>query len=293
MDYTLTKTILRTRFTAVVRGIAVDRAGLIYVVGDREVKVFDAAGALVRHWATAKPGYCVFIEQGGADASIWVGESGLVERFDASGRAVGELRDAQRLGTVTAVAVHDNDVLAGDATARCIRRYDRSGKWLNDIGANNNTRGFLIPNGYLDFRVDASGTIHAANPAKHRVERYTLTGELLGHFGRFGMHRPEDFGGCCNPTNITLLPHGRVAVTEKAPPRMKVYDERGALLAAVGPEPFDPQCRNMSLAADAAGRVYVLDTERLCVLVFEPRRAETATRPATPTAPAQAQEVRS
>jgi len=258
------------QFTAVLRAVAVSRNGQLYAVGDREVKVFSPAGQFVRRWQTLRPAYCAFLEEPKGEFVVWVGQSGVVERFDENGRNLGGLRDSGRLGTVTAVAVHGDDVFLADASARCIRRYSRAGKWQSDIGKDNNTRGFLIPNGYLDLRIDEAGIIHAANPAKHRIERYSASGDLLGHFGKFGMHRSEDFGGCCNPTNLALLPGKRIAVTEKAPPRLKVFDAAGALLAVVGPEPFHPNCKNMALAADSHSRIYVCDTERLQILVFAP-----------------------
>ncbi len=264
------------QFREVLRGLAVDEAGLVYAVGDRAVKVFDQAGTLVRQWGLSRPAYCVAIEQvaieqpgdKGGVATVWVGGSGQVERFDVQGKALPMFRDGQRLGTVTAIGLHGEDVLLADATARCIRRYDRAGTWRNDIGRDNNTQGFVIPNGYLDFRVDKAGVIHAINPARHRIERYSLDGKLLGHFGKFGMTQPEDFGGCCNPTNLALLPDSRLVVTEKAPPRLKVYDAGDKVAAVVTAEAFDPQCRNMSLAVDSQGHIYVADTERLCILVF-------------------------
>ena len=79
----------------------------------------------------------------------------------------------ERLGRVTAIGFRNGNVLLGDAAGPRIRRYDAGGKFLNDIGKDNRMNGFLIPNGVVDFGVDAKGIIHAANPGKHRVERYT------------------------------------------------------------------------------------------------------------------------
>ena len=42
------------QFSEALRGIAVDRAGLLYAVGDSEVKVFDAQGKLQRRWPTER-----------------------------------------------------------------------------------------------------------------------------------------------------------------------------------------------------------------------------------------------
>ncbi len=271
MDYRQTRVISGKgtgahQFRESLNGIGFDPAGRLYAVGDREVKVFDGEGTLKKRWETQQPPYCVAVRD---DGSVFVGEAGQVEMFDQSGNRVGAWEDADRFGTVTSIGFHEDHVLIADAADRCIRRYDKTGKWINDIGKDNNTKGFLIPNGYLDFSVDETGVIHASNSAKHRVERYTLDGELLGFFGHFGMVRPENFPGCCNPTNLTLAGEGKLVVTEKAGPRMKVYDRDRKLLGFVGGDAFHAECKNMDVAVDGQDRIYVVDTVRLSVLVFE------------------------
>lgn len=258
------------QFAEELRGIWIDAAGLVYAVGDHEVKVLSAEGKLQRRWQTGKPGYCVAVAD---DGVVYVGEVGQVEKFDASGQLIGTWKDDERLGLVTAIDFAGDFVIVADALDRCLRRFDKEGKWLNNIGKDNKMKGFLIPNRHLDFRVDAEGIIHACNPAKFRIERYTLTGELLGHFGKFGTHKPEDFPGCCNPTNMTLDGKGHVIVTEKAGPRMKVYDSSGKLLSWVGSDTFDPNCKNMDVAVDSEGLIYVVDTVRLHICVFAPERS--------------------
>jgi sugar lactone lactonase YvrE len=139
----------------------------------------------------------------------------------------------------------------------------------NNIGKENRMKGFNIPNGIVDFSVDIEGIIHACNPGKHRVERYDPSGELLNHIGRFDGIDPQGFPGCCNPTNVTVTSQGHVYVTEKAGPRAKVYDSAGRLITVIADKVFDPNCKNMDLAVDSKGGVYVADTIRLQILVFE------------------------
>ena len=134
---------------------------------------------------------------------------------------------------MTAIDFVKDGVLAADAADRAIRRFDRGGKFLNDIGKDNRMKGFRIPNGVVDFSVDAADIIHAANPGRHRVERYTPAGELLGHFGRFDGIDPAGFPGCCNPTNVAVAGRDGIVVTEKAGPRAKLYHFSGKLLAVV------------------------------------------------------------
>jgi sugar lactone lactonase YvrE len=169
------------------------------------------------------------------------------------------------LGRVTTIGFTKDAVLAGDANDRAIRRYDKSGKYLNTIGKDNPVNGFLIPNGVVSFVVDAHGVILAANPGKHRVESYQADGKLLGRIGKFSATDPAGFTGCCNPTNVALA--DCVYTTEKGGPRVKALDAAGNLLAVIATDAFDANCKNMSIAA-AGKRVYVADTVRLAILVF-------------------------
>ena len=258
-------------FTAALRGVAIDQRDFVYAAGDQEIKVFDDAGRFRRRWSTAKPGLSVAVS---GDGRVFAGQAGQLEIFDGEGRLSGTWRDKERLGLVTAIGFSKGNVFLADAGDRCIRRYDAGGKYLNDIGNDNRMKGFLIPNGVVDFGVDAKGILHAANPGKHRVERYTPEGELLGHFGRFDGRDPAGFSGCCNPTNVAVTDGARVWVTEKAGPRAKVYDSGGKLLAVIATGVFDANCKNMSIAAGSHGRVYVADTVKLGIFVFEPRAGE-------------------
>ncbi len=253
-------------FTADLRGIAVDPRGAVYTAGDSEVKLFDPAGRLERRWSTARPGLSVAVAP---DGSVWVGEAQQIEIFGAAGRLNGTWRDENRLGRVTSIGFADRSVIAGDALGRAIRHFDSSGHFRNDIGHDNPTSGFLIPNGVIDFAVDGAGGIYAANPGKHRVERYSADGRLLGNIGRFTGPDPTGFSGCCNPTNVALVNGRGIFVTEKAGPRAKFYDFSFKLLGVIHGDAFDPMCKNMDIAVDARGSVYVADTVRLQVLVFE------------------------
>jgi sugar lactone lactonase YvrE len=251
--------------------VAVDGQGRLCAVGDSVVKVFLSDGTYLRQWATVQPGECVAVDDEG---QVWVGQNEQVEIFSAEGERVDAWRDPGRLGLVTAVGFGGGDVFLADATARWIRRYGSDGSFLNNIGDQHRKGGFHIPNGVVDFAVDDGGVLHVANPGLHRVERYSPDGTLLGRFGRFDGQDPAGFPGCCNPTNLTVDDQGRVIVSEKAGPRVKVYDPDGELLTVVAAEAFDPGAKNMDLAVDAGGRLYVADTATLEICAFEPTKRE-------------------
>src|ERR1035437_10013670 len=157
-----------SQFATSLRGLAVDAHGQLYAAGDSEIKVFDAAGRLKRRWSTARPVHSVATGEGAG----YAGEERQIEIFDGTGKLVHTWRDESLLGRVTAIGFVKDGVLAGDAADRAIRHFDRNGKFLNNVGKDNPVHGLLIPNGVVDFAVDGHGVIRAANPGKHRVERY-------------------------------------------------------------------------------------------------------------------------
>jgi len=124
------------QFVEALRGICVDREGRLYAVGDREVKVFDRSGGLMRRWETELPGHCVSLrntartgerdrtgsvnrvspdEPLAVDSTVFVGQPGQVEKFDAGGKSLGCWTDSQRFGLVTSISFFGDFVLLGDA----------------------------------------------------------------------------------------------------------------------------------------------------------------------------------
>lgn len=261
-------------FTDALRGIAVDARERLYAAGDRKLVVYSLQGKALNAIATERDGFSVATSP---DGRIFVGQQGQVQIFDAEGNPTATWRDETLLGCVTAIGfVHENVIFA-DAKDRCLRRYHSSGKYLRDIGKDNRLQGFLIPNAHLDFAVDRDGVLHVCNPGKHRIERYSVDDKLLSRWGRFGGGSdPEGFTGCCNPTNIALMVDGRAVVTTKAEPEVKIYSPEGKLLERFGESAFDPNCKNMDVTIDADGRIYVLDTVRLTILVFAPDKTDKA-----------------
>lgn len=255
-------------FREALRGIALDAQGRLYAAGDAEVKVFDGSGGkLMRRWPTQSPPHAIAVSP---DGLVWVGQVGQVEVFDGGGQLKRTWKDGVRMGRVTSIGFLKDSVLVGDSAQRCIHRFDTAGNFLNTIGKDNPLGGLHIPNGVVDFAVDAQGEVHVANPGKHRVERYSPDGRLLGHMGKFTGPDPTGFSGCCNPTNVAVAGRELLCVTEKAGPRAKMYNYAGKLLAFIDSADFDRNTKNMDVAVDRRGIVYVADPLRGGILVFEP-----------------------
>lgn len=247
-------------------GIAAGPRGRLLTASGKHIQVFDAAGVPIARWPASADALCV---AAGAGGTVLVGHEGAVCFHDQAGRLISAWRDREHLGAITSIAIAPGCIYLADSSARLIRRFSPDGKWLNDIGGNNPTRGFHIPNGVLACAVDAQGVLHAANPGKHRVERYSADGKLLSKVGRFDQLDPAGFPGCCNPCTLALDRAGNLLVSEKAPPRIKVLDPAGRLIAVIATTVIDPMARNCPLAIDARGSVFAADPVRLTIHRFE------------------------
>ena len=254
------------------KGIALDAQDNLYAAGAEGVKVWSHSGGLPREWRTSGPATCIALD---GDGNVCVGQQTKVEVFDTQGKLLRswgeEGRGPGELNWVTGIAVFQANVLVADAGNRCIHRFDTTGDFISDIGKRDpeaKLDGLICPSPYCGLALDKAGVIYVTNPGLTRVERYSLDGKLLGFWGEGGS-QPQQFSGCCNPTNVALLGDGRIVTAEKIIPRVKVYDANGAMRAFIGPEYFTKEAAGLGLAIDSAGRLFVMDPGDGKVRVFQ------------------------
>lgn len=247
--------------------VALGAEDRVYALGDGEVRVFASDGSPVRRWRVTDVAECLTV---GADGRVYVGGGGRVDIYQDGGQRAGGFvfGDAGAPPNVSAIKVFKADILVADASARIIRRFDASGRQRGLIGDQGKTKTFMLPNGRLDFDVDAAGVVRATDTGRHQVSAWALDGTPIGKFGKFGMSDPADFVGCCNPMNVATTPDGKVVTAEKMVARVKVYEPDGRLLAVIGPEYFDRMCTQIRLAVDSKGRILAADPVRRHVQVF-------------------------
>ena len=248
-------------------GISVGPRDAVYALGDDEVRVFEAGGRVARRWKAPEKASCLGVA---ADGRVAIGSPGRVDLYSESGGRTGGFAAGARdkPADVSAVRFAGDSVLVADVAARVIRRYDLRGSEKGVIGAQNKTGGFMLPNKSLDFDVDGAGVVCATDTGRHQVTLWALDGAMVGAFGKFGMARPEDFVGCCNPVNVAAAPDGVIVTAEKMIARVKVFGKDRGLLAVIGPEHFDPMCRHIHIAVDSTGRIVAADPERRTIALF-------------------------
>ncbi|HPD14680.1 MAG TPA: hypothetical protein PLE19_07015 [Planctomycetota bacterium] len=250
------------------RGLAVDAKDRVLVAGDDTVLVFRADGKREGETKTGGAPRCLAVAENG---TLYVGMKDHVEVFDARGerQAVWESLGAKAL--VTSIAVGEEAVFVADAGNRVILRFDLSGKKLGLIGKKDEERnipGLVVYSPFLDVAIGRDGLLWAVNPGRHRLEAYTADGHLEASWGKASVAL-EGFSGCCNPTDIAVLPDGRFVTAEKGMPRVKVYSHDGAFECVVAaPDCFEKHATGLDLAADSQGRILVLDPAARRVRVF-------------------------
>lgn len=158
---------------------------------------------------------------------------------------------------ITSLARVGTQLWVADAGNKQIVRYQLlygyRGKKLGTI------TGFLLPSPHLDVAVAPDGLVWVTHPGKQRVEAYKPDGSYVRAWGRSGTDA-AGFAGCCNPTDLAMLPDGRFVTAEKAIPRVKVYRKDGHFQSIVaGHESFARGTDKLDLAVDARGRILVLD----------------------------------
>ena len=251
------------------RGLALGPDGRLHIVGDQVIRIFDEGGSSRADVALRGAPQALAVA---SDGAIYVAMLDHIEVYSEEGTPVASWQSPGERAYFTSVAAAGEDVWVGDAGNRVILRYDKAGQVRGRIGQRDEARGIpgiIMPSPHLDVAVAADGVIWVNNAGRRTIEGYTVAGELKSSWGQASL-AIEGFAGCCNPTDIALLPDGEVVTSEKGLPRIKVYHPDGTLESVVaGPDAFAAGVRGLDLAVDAAGRVLVLDPAAKTVRFFE------------------------
>ena len=259
------------------RALAIGPEDRVLAAGDTAIQIFNKTGEPAGGFKLGDRPRCLAAARG----SVFVGMQDHVEVFDASGARQARWDGAGGDALLTSLAVTEKDVFVADAGNRVVLRYDLNGRLVARLGKKNPDKhipGFIIPSPFFDLRVGADGLLWVVNPGRHRLEAYTLDGDLQSYWGEESLG-VKGFCGCCNPIHFARLPDGRFVTSEKGLPRVKVYSAKGEFEGVVaGPELFPNQTANpnstavhgvcMDLAVDSAGRVLLADASTRDVRVF-------------------------
>jgi len=268
------------------RRVSLGPDGRVYVAASKHICVLSPEGSPLAEIGCPVAARAVAV---GHDGRLFAALQNHVEVFDAQGRPLAVWDVPKGRPFLTAIAVGSKDVFVADSGNRVVHRYDLEGKPLRRIGekdAARNIPGIILPSPFLDVELGPDGLLRVNNPGRHRVELYTPDGDLERWWGRPSI-AIDGFCGCCNPVGLALLKDGRCVTFEKGLPRAKVYDAEGKFECVVAPPDFfkdtgteesvmaaeQTSHGGLDGAADAQGRVFILELASGLIHVLKPKQA--------------------
>jgi uncharacterized protein (TIGR03663 family) len=173
------------------------------------------------------------------------------------------------------------NIYVSDTGNKRVRVYDPNGSWLRDIGTGGSGDGQLDEPAGL--AVSPDGRLYVADTWNRRISVFDLTGVPLFNFRVRGWY--EDLGK--RPYLAIDAARNLIYVTDPNAGRILVYDLNGNCMGSFGQPTDNPvdgsQFRAASgIAVDAAGNVYVSDSDAGRVLRFAPFTDGAAMMPQPP-----------
>ena len=250
------------------KGVAVSGKQII-VVSEKFLLKYDYSGKELLRKEIFDTATCVTVDKNG---EIWVGTRHSVELYDQVGTLLKRWNSFGDRSVITSVAISGEDVYVADAGNRIVYQCNTSGQVISKIGERdqqNGVPGYIIPSAYFEVAIDNDGFLWAANTGRHSLENYNADGSLRTSWGKASL-KIDGFCGCCNPAHFAILADNSFITSEKAIPRIKLYDQHGVFKGVVAsPAMFDENAYAPDVAIDADQRVVALDLDRKQVRIFE------------------------
>jgi hypothetical protein len=247
--------------------VSADKDGSIFVAGDGKLLKLDSAGKVLASAASPVAEEPVVITK--------ELENSIEQQARAMKRPADEVRKQMqtnlesRRKEVNGLASTEQDVFltVGAPSEFTYRVYRFDQELKNPKLVVEKLRGCC---GTMD--VQARGEkLFIAHNARHKVEIRDRDGAEVAKFGTPGKIKPSDFGGCCEPKCLRVLPDGDILAAESGPPTcIKRFSPDGKFKEVVAVVPgTDGECVRVTVAASPDGnRYYMLDTTKDAIRVF-------------------------
>jgi hypothetical protein len=247
--------------------VCVIEDGSIFVAGDGKLLKLDAAGKVLASAPSPVAAEPVVITK--------EMESQFAENARLTKRSINEVRRQtqtaleDRRKEVNGLAATDQDVFmtVGAPSDFSFRVYRFDHALQNPKLVVDKLRGCCST-----MDVQAHGDkLFVAHNARHKVEVRDRDGVELSKFGTKGKVKASDFGGCCEPKCLRVLPGGDILAAESGPPTcIKRFSPTGEFIEVVAVVPgAKGDCVRVTVAASPDGsRYYMLDTTKDAIRVF-------------------------
>lgn len=252
-----------------IKGIAVDNEDNIYVAGLGKVVIYNSEGEKRNEIHQGKQAFCIAVSE---NKNVFLSLKDHIEVWGVDSQIKKKWKVLNEKVVITSIALTDESLFAADAGNRIVYHYDLEGNLRNKIGEKDSLKGiegFIIPSPYFDVAIGRDSEVWAVNAGRHQFEAYDKAGNLKSSWKKTSMDL-EGFSGCCNPSNIALLPDGSFVTSEKGLVRVKIHNPSGEFNCVVAsPKQFEKGTQGIDLAVDSKNRILVLDPKKGLVRVFE------------------------
>lgn len=247
--------------------ICVAKDGSIFVAGDGKVLKLDAAGNVLASAASPVASEAVTISK---ETEEMVKEM-IQQTKRPFKEALAEMKTQleNRRSEVTGLAVTDQDVfMAVPAPSDFSFRVYRYNFALAEPKlVVEKLRGCC---GQMDIQ-SHDGNLWIPHNARHVIEVHDRDGTQLSKFGKAGRVKATDFGGCCEPKNLRVLPNGDVLAAESGPPTcIKRFSATGKFKEVVAvAKNSKGDCVRVTVEMSPDGsKYYMLDTTQDAIRIF-------------------------
>ena len=243
--------------------ISVAKDGSIFVAGDGQLLKLDASGKVLAKTVSPVAKEPVVITKEIEEMLKQSGRGGKAEcdKMKTSLEA--------RRSEVNGMAVTDQDVFMtvpspSDFTYR-VYRFDHA--LQNPKLVVEKLRGCC---GQMDLQAH-EGKLWIPHNGRHVIESRDRDGKELAKFGKAGKVKADDFGGCCEPKSLRVLPNGDLLAAESGPPTcIKRFSADGKFLGVIAViDDSKGDCVRVTVEVSPDGsRYYLMDTKRDAIHVF-------------------------
>lgn len=246
--------------------VCVAKDGAIFVAGDGKIFKLDANGKVLASAPSPVVSEPVVITKETEEMVKQMAKDTNRSFDDELARMKTNLE--KRRGDVTGVAVTDQDVFmaVGAPSEFTYRVYRLDHALENPKMVVEKLRGCC---GQMDIQSHA-GNLWIPHNARHTVEARDRDGKQLAKFGKAGKVKAADFGGCCEPKNLRVLPNGDILAAESGPPTcIKRFSADGKFIEVLAVTKEDGDCVRVTVDVSPDGKqYYMLNTKRDAILVF-------------------------
>jgi hypothetical protein len=247
--------------------ICVAKDGTIFAAGDGKLVKLDASGKVLASAASPVASEPVVISKEMEDMAKQMAQQTKRPLKEEMAQMKANLE--KRRAEVTGLAVTDQDVFMAVPAPNdyTFRVYRLSLALQEPKLVVDSLRGCC---GQMDVQ-SHDGKMWIPHNARHQVESHDRDGKELLKFGKEGKVKAADFGGCCEPKNLRVLPNGDILAAESGPPTcIKRFSADGKFKGVVAvANNTKGDCVRVTVEMSPDGsKYYMLDTTKDAIRVF-------------------------